>query len=336
MKSSRRRPTAADVAAAAGVSRSTVSYILNGTNKQTFSAETVARVRGAAQDLSYTPHADARALRRGESGVVLLVLPDVPASVNFSKLVSALTDGVRAADRSLVSLALRPGNGLLDTLRDMSPTALLEVLPLRDEDRAAAGAVAIPVISMATSIQQLDDEAAALQVEHLAALGHRRLAVVTVSEPGTLPFASARLKATAGTAERLGLPAPCATTVSGPPEMSIPGIATLLRQWMSGPDPVTAVCCFNDLIAGLVVAAAGASGINVPDELSVVGIDDEPLGALLMPHLTTVRYDYTGAGEYVRDQLRHVLDDGPDPATQRSGALQLVERSSTSRRTSPS
>jgi DNA-binding LacI/PurR family transcriptional regulator len=331
MRPDRRRPTAANVAAAAGVSRSTVSYILNGTNRQTFSPETVARVRAAASELAYTPQADARALRRGESGVVLLALPDVPASVNFSKLVSALTDGVRAADRSLVSLALRPGNSLLDALRDMSPAALLEVLPLRERDRAAAGAAAIPVISMATSIQQLDSEAAALQVEHLAALGHRRLAVVTVSEPGTFPFAKARLRATTDTASRLGLPAPQRATVSGPPAASVPALAALLRRWTVGPDPVTAVCCFNDLIAGLVIAAAGVSGIEVPRGLSVVGIDDEPLGALLTPHLTTVRYDYTGAGEHVREQLRHVLDDGPDRATSRSGALQLVERDSTSK-----
>lgn len=325
-----RRATAADVATAAGVSRSTVSYILNGSGRQTFSAGTVARVRAVAEELGYTPHAAARALRRGESGVVLLALPDIPASGNFAKLLSALTDGVRATNRSLVTLALRPGNRLVDILRDISPTALLEVLPLPEEDMAAASAASIPVVSVAAPMQRLDYAAAALQVRHVAGLGHRRLAVVTVREAWTRPFAASRLSGAADSAAELGLPAPEVVSLGGPDGRAVEEAATELARLTSGSDPVTAVCCFNDLYAGVTVAAARAAGLDVPGSLSVVGVDDEPLGGLLSPTLTSVRYDYTGMGRNVRDQLRHALDAAPPAGQADGGGVCVVERGSTS------
>jgi DNA-binding LacI/PurR family transcriptional regulator len=325
-----RRATAADVAAAAGVSRSTVSYILNGSDRQTFSPQTVARVRAVAAELAYTPHAAARALRKGQSGIVLLALPDVPASANFAKLVAALTDAVRATNRSLVTLAIRPGNRLIDSLRDISPQALLEVLPLPEEDTAAALAANIPVISVASPIERLDQVAAALQVQHLAALGHRRLGILTVSDLQVRPFSTSRLAAANDTAADLGLVTPQVVTVAGPPDQAaVTSVASALRRWTAGPDRVTAVCCFNDLFAAVVVAAARSIGLDVPRDISVMGIDDEPLAGLLGPTLTTVRYDFTGAGVHMRDRLRHVLDGGPAAAGVSSDALQVIEREST-------
>ncbi|PUB32018.1 LacI family transcriptional regulator [Promicromonospora sp. AC04] len=327
-----RRATAADVAAAAGVSRSTVSYILNGSDQQTFSPQTVARVRAVAADLAYTPHAAARALRKGQSGIVLLAVPDVPASANFAKLVAALTDAVRATNRSLATLAIRPGNRLLDSLRDISPQALLEVLPLPEEDTAAAVAASIPVISVASPIERLDEAAGALQVQHLAALGHRRLGILTVSDLQVRPFSTSRLAAARTAAADLGLPAPDVMAVAGPPdESAITAVARALRRLTKGPDPVTALCCFNDLFAAVAVAAARSIGLDVPRDISIVGIDDEPLAGLLGPTLTTIRYDYTGTGAHMRDLLRHVLDGGPAATETSSDAPQVIERESTRR-----
>ncbi|MBL0887140.1 LacI family DNA-binding transcriptional regulator [Myceligenerans indicum] len=325
-----RRATAADVAAAAGVSRSTVSYILNGSDRQSFSPETVARVRAAAAELAYLPHAAARALRKGQSGIVLLVLPDVPGSTNFAKLVAALTDAVRATGRSLVTLTVRPGNRLVDALRDISPQALLEVLPLPEEDSAAALAANVPVVVVTSSIESLDRAAGALQVEHLAALGHRRLGILTVSDAQVHPFSATRLTAATAAVEKLGLAPPRVASVTGPPDArAIGAVATTLRDWTTGEDPVTAVCCFNDLFAAVTVAAARSAGLDVPGDLSIVGMDDEPLAGLLGPTLTTVRYDFTGTGAHIRERLRHALDDGPAAAPISSDAVRVVEREST-------
>ncbi|NTW39259.1 MAG: LacI family transcriptional regulator [Cellulomonadaceae bacterium] len=317
------------MAAVAGVSRSTVSYILNGSHHQTFAPETEAKVRAAAAGLSYTPHAAARALRKGASGIVLLALQDLPPGGNLAKLISALTDGVRATDRSLVTLALRPGNRLTDALRDISPQALLEVLSLPAEDTAAAAAASIPVLSVAAPLDGLDRAAGRLQVEHLAALGHRRLGVVTPGESFVQAFSCARLEAVAQAATDLSLPAPEVGVVDGVSSESIEAVAALLRRWTSAPDPITAVCGFNDVFAGMVVAAAARAGLTVPGDLSVVGIDDEPLGAMLNPTLTTVRYDFTETGVHTRDQLHHLLDDGAPAAPIGSDSLRVIQRDST-------
>lgn len=326
-----RRPTAADVAELAGVSRSTVSYILNGSALQTFTPATVQRVRAAAAGLSYAPQPAARALRRGTSDVVLLPLPDLPSSANFSRLLSALTDGVRATGRSLAIVHLRPGDRVVDVLGDVSAAALLEVLPLADDDRAAVRAAGVPLLSVAHATAALDRQAGALQVRHLAALGHTRLGVVTATERSTLVFARPRLAGITEAAAVAGMAPPEVEELAGPPERALAGLGARLHRWRDEERPVTAVCCFNDLFAATVVSAATAAGLRVPDDLAVVGVDDELLAGMLSPTLTTVRFDYAGVAARVGHELRHRLDGGPPPGDGPAGAADLVVRRSSAR-----
>jgi DNA-binding LacI/PurR family transcriptional regulator len=92
------------------------------------------------------------------------------------------------------------------------------------------------------------------------------------------------------------------------------------------------VCCFNDLFAGMVIAAARSIGLEVPGDLPVMGIGDEPLGSLLNPTLTTIRYDVTGVGAHIRDRLREVLDGGPAAAAVSSDAVDVIPRDSAASR----
>ena len=85
------RVTGQDVAERAGVSRATVSYVLNDAPGQPISAETRARVLAAAADLGYTPHAAARQLRTGVSDLILMALPAWPFSLSLSLAVSTVT-----------------------------------------------------------------------------------------------------------------------------------------------------------------------------------------------------------------------------------------------------
>jgi len=105
-------------------------------------------------------------------------------------------------------------------------------------------------------------------------------------------------------------------------------VAETLQVWAAGPDPVTAVCCFNDLFAGLVIAAARSVGLRVPEDLSVIGVDDEPLGGVLQPALTTVRYDFQKTAAQIEATLRAALDDGPVPRRSGSETIDLIERES--------
>jgi DNA-binding LacI/PurR family transcriptional regulator len=362
-----RRVTSADVAALAGVSRSTVSYVLGGGARlDSFSPETVARVHAAATKLAYTPNAAARSLRKGQSGVVLLALPDLPLAGNLGKFVAGLTDAVSATGRSLVTWYVRPGVRLRDLLRDIHPQAILEFTPLTGQDRETAAGSDIPVISTTDPIADLDRTVGELQVRHMARAGHRRLGIVTTDDEWVGVFSGARRRGAREAAAALGLSLPLEVSI-GTHEMAaatrtplprqfthsarkgtvrkrVPGsaparggpagdtaivhVATVLREWTSGPEPVTGVCCFNDLFAGLTIAAARSAGLQVPGDLSVMGVDDEPLGAFLEPLLTTVRFDFAPMVGYAAGRLREVLDQQPPPPQVSSEIIELVDRDS--------
>lgn len=359
--------TSADVAALAGVSRSTVSYVLGGGARlDSFSPDTVARVQAAAAKLAYTPNAAARALRKGQSGVVLLALPDLPLAGNLGKYISALTDAVAGKGRSLLTWFLRPGVQLRDILRDINPQAIFEFVPLAEEDRGSAASSGIPIISATEPIARLDRGVGRLQVSHLAQAGHRRLGIVTTDNEWVGVFSDARRAGAREAAASLGLPGPlefsigtrqaaAATRTPLPLQLTLgagesaavtrssdaaPGdgvnagdtavaqLATTLASWTSGAEPVTAICCFNDLFAGMVVAAARSAGLGVPADLSVVGVDDEPLGAFLQPLLTTVRYDFAPMVAFAAGRLEQALDGKPAPRSLDGDMIELVERES--------
>ena len=341
------RVTSAEVAALAGVSRSTVSYVLNRSSRHNFSVETVERVHAAAAALAYTPNAAARALRRGESGVVLLALPELPLGWNFGRLLSGLTDTVTQSGRSLVTWYVRPGLRLRDILRDIAPRAILEIVPLPEQDREAAAAANVPIISTSAPLGSMDRAVGALQVRHLAKLGHRRLGIVTVDDPSIAMFGDPRRQGVRETAAAMSFPPPLDLVLGGHETAAAMGIklpldagrgadgdaavrqvAETLRTWRAAPEPVTAVCCFNDLFAGLVIAAARSIGLVVPGHLSVIGVDDEPMGGFLQPALTTVRFDFEATTAHAQAVLHATLNGKRTPPPPAGEFVELVERES--------
>lgn len=341
------RVTSADVAALAGVSRSTVSYVLNRSSRHNFAAETVERVRAAAAELAYTPNAAARALRRGESGVVLLALPELPLGWALGRLLSSMTDVVSKAGRSLVTWYVRPGVQLRDILRDIAPRAVLELVPLPEQDREAAAAARIPIIPATEPVGSLDRAVGALQVRHLVQAGHRRLGLVTLEDPWVAVFRDPRrdgvreaaaaaalgpplelILDTRETAAAMGITLPLKVERSESGDAAVRQVAGTLRAWTAGPEPVTAICCFNDLFAGLVIAAARSAGLEVPGDLSVIGVDDEPMGGVLQPALTTVRFNFESTAAYTGAWLRATLDGKPAPRPPSTDIIELIERES--------
>lgn len=324
-----RRANSADVAVLAGVSRSTVSYILNGSGRHTFPAETRRRVEAAAAQLSYIPHAAASSLRGGGYHGVLVALGRLPFASNVDKLLAQLTDALALTGRSLLTWTAGGDARLADVLRDVNPGVVVEVMPLSASDRAAAVGVGIPVVSIAPSVEHLEQAVGALQVQHLLSLGHRRFGIVSV---GDGPLATLNDNRAAGVrlAARLhGLLAP-EQAVPGDLDGAVEALRVVLRGWTRGPSPVTAVCCFNDLFAAAAVAAAAAEGIAVPARLSVVGVDAEPFGQVVTPSLTTVQYDFRGAASYIAALIRSEIDE--EDVDREAGAdtmLRLLSRQST-------
>src|SRR5215218_6605116 len=126
-KRTQRRTTATDVAREAGVSQATVSYVLNDTPGQTISEETRQRVRAAMDRLGYTPHAAARALRRGHSDAVLFVLPDWPLGAALAALIEGLTDGLEPHGLSVLTRRTSAARPLAGLWRSLAPAAVVSL-----------------------------------------------------------------------------------------------------------------------------------------------------------------------------------------------------------------
>ena len=132
------RITSKDVAREAGVSQSTVSFVLNGTPGQTIPEETRRRVLDAAKKLDYRPRASARSLAAGRSDVVLLALPGLPISANLSRFIEQLAAALAEHGLSLVThLAEGHGRPLPDLCAAVDASAVISLIPFDEETTEA-------------------------------------------------------------------------------------------------------------------------------------------------------------------------------------------------------
>jgi DNA-binding LacI/PurR family transcriptional regulator len=275
-----KRVTLNDVAAASGVSRATASFVLRDSPSQSISAATRERVRQAARDLGYVPHAIARALREGSSRIVVLSL-DLALDGNYARsYVRGLDAELAAHDHAL--LVRYEHAGTEATLDAIAPRAVLRFgepyLTGHELDDSGGG--------------WRDGLAAhvSAQVGYLASRGHTRIAYA-LPDPET-PLRAVRLRFADRAAEMLGL-SPVAP-------FSIPvfrtGAADSLAKTRAAHPPVTAIAAFDDDVALRVLAAMRDLGLTAPGDLAVIGFDDNGYGALATPALTTVHIDAEAHG----------------------------------------
>src|SRR3954449_12712011 len=144
---STRRVTSADVARLAGVSRATVSYVLNDTPRQSISADTRTRVLDAAAQLGYAPSAAARALRTGRSDVVLCLLPDWPIGSEVGALLGGLST---ALAREGLTFVVHPGNRedrpISDLWKAITPAAVIVFTDFSDDEMAAMRSAGVALV----------------------------------------------------------------------------------------------------------------------------------------------------------------------------------------------
>ncbi|WP_326586420.1 LacI family DNA-binding transcriptional regulator [Streptomyces sp. NBC_01294] len=321
--------TSADVARLAGVSRATVSFVLNDTQGHRVSASTRARVLDAARQLGYVPHAAARSLRAGRSNLVLM-----PASISaVGRLVSDWVDDLHSElDRFGYTAVLHAGRFAdpVDAARawaELRPAAVVAL----DGDRFTAQAAEVlgragvrGLLAFAThpvegvhTIGFDHTHIGATAAEHLIARGRTRIGVVMPQERGLGTLAEPRLAGAESVAARH------MATVT-PVEMAYTreSAAALARRWRSlGLD---AVFTYNDEYAALLLHALRAEGIVVPDDVALVGCDDLVLSALQQPALTTVRLDMPSAAR-IANAVHELIETGTATPVQAVEAV-LVQR----------
>lgn len=285
-----RRVTARDVARHAGVSQSTVSYVLNDAPNQTFPETTRAKVRQAAKELGYTPSAAARALRRGTSESVLVVLPDAPIGENLARAIEAITEIVEPHGYTVVYRRQQDARSLSSLWHELMPAAIANLAAFPVEERERIEQAGIPVVASGLDfgdsqvLGMPQSVVGRLHVQHLVDRGHRRIAFAASTDPKVGEFLTRRLEGVRSECAERGLPAPVVVAVPLDEDAAARAVAELL----AGPEPVTAVSAYNDEIAFAVLAGMRRHGLTAPDDLAVIGVDNIPLAQFAVPPLTTV------------------------------------------------
>ena len=285
------------MAGAAGVSKTAVSFAFN--NPEKLGQATLERVLGVALELGYTPHPIARALSMRRSGAIGVLIPQRLSTVFANPFLSELMQGVgelceehdltlllvppldgslegairRASVDGFISLGLGPDDGALEVLDRLGiPTVLVD----------SEGSPAHPAVNVD------DTGGARAAAEHLIGLGHSELAVIvlppTRSQVGNTPTAARRLSGYRAAIARAGAPDPSTITAG----ISVAAGAHAFEALPKGRRRPTGVLAMSDMVAIGLMAAAQASGLRVPGDLSVVGFDDIPMAAWTNPPLTTV------------------------------------------------
>ncbi|WP_344098745.1 LacI family DNA-binding transcriptional regulator [Myceligenerans crystallogenes] len=323
------RPNSHDVARAAGVSQSTVSYALSG--KGTIAPRTRERVLAVAAELGYRPNLAARSMRTRRSGRVAVVT-STAAEVRMSMLSGAAEAAVEAGyavdTHSVSGAAQDRTDRVVELARSGQVEGVLTFLPVVPDglttDDGAAPVVAVTALDeRMRSTGELAD--ASLLADVIAALvdaRHRRFLHVG----GPADFASARARRDVYVAE------------TGRHD-DVESLGEIVGTWspesgreaiLALPDdaPPLAVIAANDHIALGVMRGASERGWQVPGDVVVTGWDGATFGAYTTPALTTITVDFREAGARAMRRLIAAIRDEPAP-TPAAPLQQILWREST-------
>ncbi|MDJ0105002.1 LacI family DNA-binding transcriptional regulator [Rhodococcus erythropolis] len=296
------RITSKDVAREAGVSQTTVSFVLNDRPDQTIPVHTRAAVLDAAHRLGYVPSAAARSLKRGRSNVVLCVLPDAPTSEAFEQFNRNLSGALGDADYTCVFLHARPETPLASLWQHVHPAVVAAFGSLTEADaeaiRRAGIALIDGVFAPNNSLIGLDQhDIGRMQIHHLAETGHTRMGFAAISDPREHSFCIPRMQGALDACRHMGLPEPDVQYV----DYTDTGASKAVESWRD--HEVTAVAAFNDLAALSVLAACRSANIVVPQDLAVIGVDNLPVSALATPALSTIAMDLAAPAHILAQKI---------------------------------
>jgi DNA-binding LacI/PurR family transcriptional regulator len=316
-------PTISDVARAAGVSMSTVSYVLSG--RRPISAETQARVKAAIAELGYHPHAGARALASSRTSVLALVVPlrvdvSVPVIMQF---VTAVVTAARIYHHDVLLLTKDEGTAGLERVAGATMVDALIVMDVERDDvripalgRLKQPSVLIGLPDDAAGIACVDLDFAATAAEclrHLAGHGHRRIALVgpspAVYERGTT-YASRFLTGFTDASAELGL-----ETVAHPCGPGLAGVRECLAEIDAELPDVSALVVHNEEALPPLLEELRTRGRRVPEDLSVVAVCPRDVAVGLPVRLTSADIPAHDVGTLAVETAMNLLDGRRTPGT---------------------
>ena len=314
-----------DVAVAAGVSVTTVSHVLNDVAYARISLETREKVKATAERLGYGPNRLAQALRTQRTGMLGLVSEDIATTPHAGRIILGADEAARARGYNL--MIINTSGAASDQSRQADVEALLErrvdgilyatmyhrevTLP---ENLSSIPAVLVDAESLAGSVASVvpDEEGGSrVAVQSLLDAGHRRIGFLNNTDD--VPATRDRLRGFRNALNEAGLDGGAAPVESEPSEV-LGGYLAALRM-LKREDRPTGLFCYNDRMAMGAYRAAAELGISIPNELSVVGFDDQELiAANLYPGLTTVALPHYEMGAWATERLIDAIEGKADLA----------------------
>jgi DNA-binding LacI/PurR family transcriptional regulator len=307
------------VAARAGVSRQTVSNVINGAGR--FSADTRERVLAAIDELSFQPNRYAQSLRSNRSGMLGFDMAQrqIAATDPFSfTFLSALVDAASAHDYRIIAFAHKD-----DDVADFRATAtsgavdgfVLSGLPADDQRVRILSETGVPFAVFGRTAADLpqtwvdiDNRAAMrLVVDHLVAAGHSTFGYV--GYPNDDYWNHERYEGARRRLQDHGFDIAARDTIVGMPDEVGPRIRRLLQR----SNHPRAIVTSSDRTAIQIVGVAGELGLRVGSELAITGFDGGPLQALIQPPITSVRVPVDRIARVLVERLMEELDGRPRP-----------------------
>ena len=335
------RPTQVDVARLAGVSRATVSYVLNGVTdgRVPISEETRQRVLEAIEELGYEPDARAQALRSGNTNTIALIIPDL-RNPHFCELATGIEEAARASGyHLLLSSTTLNDEYAVEIFKDLSRRRfdgliLGSSFILKSEEAQATleqvRGRGLPIVELSEnygvdSIGTDYREATMEVMSYLLSLGHRRIGLIYGF--GGHELAEDRRQPYRTSLEVAGIPIDESLIVECGPTIE-DGYQAAKKLLELSPRP-TAIIAINDLLSVGAVRAAADVGFRVPDDLSLVGFDDIPMANYLVPRLTTVTKDAHASGKKAFEILMRRMQNSDLPRQKIHTPARLIIREST-------
>nr|WP_275409577.1 LacI family DNA-binding transcriptional regulator [Planotetraspora mira] len=344
MESVRKQETAltvtiADVARHAGVSRSTVSYVLSG--KRSISAETIKRVERSIEELQFRPHAGAQSIRTRRTGVIAMALPLVHGPHNQVQM-PYVWAALAAAREAGLKLLMLPDDDGETAIRDAVGTALVDgvmVMEVQQRDQRAKllRSLKCPAVLVGTpdnpqGLPYVDFDFAAcgrLCAEHLLELGHSHIGFLgqppETYRRGVAYAAHARDGAMTALREQ---GAQATWTACDP---SSGGVVAALEELLAEDPEMSGLIVYNEWALPLVVDRLASLGHRVPGDISVIAICPDDAVERLAHPLTTVSLPVEDLARISVQRLADLIN-GERPPSVTMLAPELKVRESTGRR----
>jgi DNA-binding LacI/PurR family transcriptional regulator len=336
-----RRVTIADVAEAAGVSKTAVSFAFN--NPGRLNIATASRIIEIADSLGYRPDPVARMLTQRRTGTIGLLTPQALASIFSNPFFGMFSAGVAAvAEEAGYGLHfISPLHGSLSraiaraTVDGVVAIGLAADHPEIAEIRRAG----LPMTTVDSdrfeqlpSVEVDDEGGAEAAARHVVELGHRDVLVIGIERAEHAPSGaddtvSRRLRGYRAALADVGVRIADEDVLTSPATFA-GGVEAVERAWVAGRRP-TAILAMSDAIAIGAIRGIRDLGLRVPGDVSVVGFDDIELAQTTDPPLTTVHQPIRGKGEEAARLLLSVITGRGEEAGHRRLPTRLIVRAST-------